>query len=144
MTEHFTLEELTRTHTGLPNDPPQELMENGLKLARLLEEIRKRLNVPLRVLSGYRSPRVNEAVGGVPNSVHTMFLAADFTPMGMKVTEAWRRFTTWYHELPVGQAIVYPVRWFIHVSHADAVVKDPVLWISIRKGHYKPWKGEFA
>lgn len=89
ITEHFTLEELTHTDTGLPNDPPLCLARNLALLAETLEQVRELLGVPLHVSSGYRSERVNAAVGGAETSEHLVGRAADFVPMGMDVSEAF-------------------------------------------------------
>lgn len=80
LTPHFTLEELTITQVrGFDNTPPPEIAARLLALAQMLENIRYILgNVPVLVNSGYRSPEVNKAVGGVPNSAHTQGYAADF------------------------------------------------------------------
>ena len=87
LTPHFSLEELTATGTGLQNDPPIEVAGTLLRLAELLEQIREMLgDHPIRVNSGYRSERVNRAVGGARNSAHTEGRAADivpFSPVGV-------------------------------------------------------------
>lgn len=81
LTPNFTLEELTRTSTGLQNDPPVSVAGNLLRLAGLLEEVRAMLgHCPIRVNSGYRSERVNRAVGGASNSAHMEGRAADIVP----------------------------------------------------------------
>lgn len=101
LTPHFSLEELTQTGTGLQNDPPVEVAGNMLRLANLLEEVRKLLgDYPILVNSGYRSERVNRAVGGARNSAHTEGRAADivpFAPLGVHgAFEAIRRsFLAW-------------------------------------------------
>jgi zinc D-Ala-D-Ala carboxypeptidase len=81
LSPNFTLAELTASATakklGLDNAPLPEHLENLKRLAALLEEIRALLNAPIKVNSAYRSPAVNAAVGGVPNSRHALGLAAD-------------------------------------------------------------------
>lgn len=82
LTEHFTLEELTRSDTaraiGDENRPGPGHLENLQRLAKGLEEVRALFGVPMEITSGYRNPRVNAAVRGVPNSDHASGLAADF------------------------------------------------------------------
>jgi hypothetical protein len=84
LTEHFTFEELTYSDTAysrkIDNNPvTQEHAANLKRLASMLEEIRLLLgNHPIIVTSGYRSPKLNAAVGGVANSAHLTGLAADF------------------------------------------------------------------
>ena len=83
LTPHFTLEELTRSTTaqrlGIANDLPPQLLGNIQAAADMLELIRTALGgVPIVVTSGYRSPSVNKAVGGVTSSDHTQGYAVDF------------------------------------------------------------------
>lgn len=81
LTEHFTLAELTRStkavQLGLDNNPPPDVLRALQTTAEMLERIRNVLNVPVIVTSGYRSPRVNKAVGGVTSSDHLTGQAAD-------------------------------------------------------------------
>lgn len=79
MTEHFSLEELTRTNTGLNNAPDSEITTNLQKLADNMEEVRVVLgDKAIIIKSAYRSPAVNAAVGGSEKSSHMVGLAADF------------------------------------------------------------------
>ena len=83
LSEHFTLEELTFSATAqrkqIDNKPPAEVLENMKRLAAGLEEVRAALgNKPMRINSGYRSPRLNRAVGGARLSAHMAGYAADF------------------------------------------------------------------
>ena len=83
LSEHFTLEELTFSATAqrkqIDNKPPAEVLENMERLAAGLEEVRAALgNKPMRINSGYRSPKLNRAVGGARLSAHMAGYAADF------------------------------------------------------------------
>src|SRR2546422_11364123 len=63
---------------GLDNTPPKEVMPNLSRLAEGLELVRAALgNHPIHVSSGYRSPRLNQMIGGAKNSMDTLGLAAD-------------------------------------------------------------------
>lgn len=83
---HFTLEEFTLSQTavrrGIKNDPPPEVIDNLRRLARVMENVRTLLGSPVLISSGYRSPELNEAVGGSKKSAHCRGLAADFTCPG--------------------------------------------------------------
>ena len=80
MTPHFTLEELTRTDTGIPNAPNADQLANLERLAATLERVRSILGgSALIVSSAFRSSVVNRAVGGSATSAHLQGLAADFT-----------------------------------------------------------------
>ncbi|MBX3610408.1 MAG: peptidase M15A [Hydrogenophaga sp.] len=83
LTPHFTLAELVRSSTadrlGLDNTPPDDVVSALRTTAEMLERIRLALHgVPVIVTSGYRSPDVNRAVGGVSSSDHQSGQAADF------------------------------------------------------------------
>lgn len=76
---HFTLAELSRTDTGIPNVPDEKSAANLKRLAfEVLEPIRDLLECKLVIHSGYRCKAVNRAVGGVYNSAHLDGRAADF------------------------------------------------------------------
>ena len=78
--KHFTLAELTHTNTGLPNVPTPEVIANlEYLVANVLDPIREIYGKPITVNCGYRSPAVNERVGGVSNSQHLKGEAADIT-----------------------------------------------------------------
>ncbi len=81
LSEHFSLREMTRSARALErcidNTPPMTAVANMIVLCqRVLEPVRSRFGVT-RVTSGYRSPLLNEVVGGVKNSQHTKGEAAD-------------------------------------------------------------------
>jgi uncharacterized protein YcbK (DUF882 family) len=88
----FTVGELSRTSTGLPNVPPDEAYANlGRLVETLLDPLRNDLRQPVRVTSGYRSPQVNKAVGGSRTSRHMLGLAADIKVRGMESTTLTER-----------------------------------------------------
>lgn len=82
LSAHFTLAEMIRSGTAdrlrLDNTPPADVLRSLQHTAEMLERIRSTLGKPIVVTSGYRSPEVNRAVGGVSSSDHTLGQAADF------------------------------------------------------------------
>src|SRR5271157_976439 len=83
ISEHFTLEELSFSEAaarlGLDNSPTASVVANLGLVAALMERIRRLLgNNFIVVYSGYRSPKLNQAVGGVVTSAHCQGLACDF------------------------------------------------------------------
>lgn len=82
LTEHFTLEEFTRSLTAsrlkIDNSVPADLMPNVQLTAIKLEFVRQALGKPINITSGYRCPALNARVGGVSTSAHTKGLAVDF------------------------------------------------------------------
>jgi hypothetical protein len=78
-TEHFSLAELTVTETGIQNIPDAIHVARLELLAIFMEKVRRILgNYPITVDSAFRSPAVNAAVGGVPDSAHEQAYACDF------------------------------------------------------------------
>ena len=94
LTEHFTVEELTRSEiavrNGIDNSCPKELLTNLLFLAGTLEQIRNDYYCPLSVSSGYRCPALNKLIGGAPTSAHVKASAVDFTIKYLKVIDVCR------------------------------------------------------
>ena len=92
LTEHFSLEELTKTSVKGFNNIPNASQTNNLKrLCGWLEELRQEWNNtygegndPIIINSAFRSPAVNRAVGGVPTSNHLTGCAADIRVLGME------------------------------------------------------------
>lgn len=82
LTEHFTLEELTSSETAercaIYNVPSAEQAASLALLAmNVLEPARQAYGRPMKITSGYRSEKLNKAVGGKPNSQHLRGQAAD-------------------------------------------------------------------
>ena len=83
ISEHFTLKELSFSEAaarlGLDNIPDRIVVTHLGLVAAAMEKIRMLLgDRPIAVHSGYRSPEVNRAVGGVVTSAHCHGLACDF------------------------------------------------------------------
>jgi hypothetical protein len=150
LTPHFTLEELTRTGRGVPNEAPEAVRRELQHLAEfLLEPIREMLGVPMQVTSGYRSPALERLVQGVGpdaplrSSQHMLGQACDFVPSGMPVWQAYELIAR--SGLPFDQLICEAVgggHW-IHVSCAPStrmprqmagLITDREAWIPYRPG----------
>jgi zinc D-Ala-D-Ala carboxypeptidase len=84
LSTHFTLEELTASDTaarkGWDNQPPPDILDRMRDtLAPGLEQVRHALgDTPIHITSGYRCPKLNQAVGSKPTSAHLWGYAADF------------------------------------------------------------------
>lgn len=82
LTEHFTLQEFTRSDTaakyGIDNTVPSKYIPRLEQLCKtILEPLRQFAGQPIVISSGFRSPVLNLKVGGVPSSQHTLGEAAD-------------------------------------------------------------------
>lgn len=78
LSKNFTLEELIKTSVKADNSPTPEA-KSALKelVENVLQPVRDILNEPLIITSGFRSSKVNKAVGEAGNSQHTKGEAAD-------------------------------------------------------------------
>lgn len=78
--KYFSLRELTVTSVDVPNIPNFEQVWNlSLLCEKVLDPMRVMWKKPIHVNSGYRSPEVNKAIGGVQTSQHLSGMAADIT-----------------------------------------------------------------
>ncbi|WP_051523043.1 D-Ala-D-Ala carboxypeptidase family metallohydrolase [Prevotella sp. P6B4] len=96
LSEHFMLGELTKSssHPEIYNIPSHEAIANLKRVCTWLEELRKRYNEFIHhapnpaphiiINSGYRSPQLNRAIGGVPSSNHLTGCAVDIRVTGME------------------------------------------------------------
>ena len=78
--KYFSLEELTVTHENLDNTPGPTARKNLKVLVdNLLDPLRRMIDEPIAVNSGFRTLAVNKAIGGAqkPISQHTKGEAAD-------------------------------------------------------------------
>ena len=91
LTEHFSLSEMcsTSVQTADHNFPSQAVISNLKRLTKWLEMLRDEWNKrygegndPIYINSGYSSPAVNKAVGGVATSNHLTGCAADIRVLG--------------------------------------------------------------
>ena len=81
LSKNFTVSEITRSNTakrkGIDNSPTDKHLKSlQLMITHLIQPIRDELG-PIRVTSGYRSPKVNRAVGGSRKSQHCKGEALD-------------------------------------------------------------------
>lgn len=142
LSAHFTLEELTRTHTGLLN-APDDAQEAALRALCInaLEPIRDLLGVPLKVNSGFRSKAVNAAIRGAAASQHMKGQAADVVPIGVSAERAMRLIAVEVRagRLIVDQCIVYP-SGFLHISYRDGGVnRNQLLRSAAPRGSAGPY-----
>ena len=80
--DFFTLEEFTRSSTAkrlkIDNTPNDEVIRNiQYGVLMVLDPLRRIIQAPIIITSGYRCPTLNKAVGGVAKSWHTKGNAAD-------------------------------------------------------------------
>ena len=109
LTDHFYLSEFVRSETATRlgidnsiNDP--EIISNIRNLCeRVLEPLRAFAGCPIIINSGYRCPRLNEAVGGSRRSQHMKGEACDIRIADSATGDRWY---CWMKEnLPYDQLI---------------------------------------
>lgn len=120
LTEHFTLEEMTFSATGVrhdvKNEPDAESLKNLKKLCtEILEPFRKMVG-PLWIYSGFRCEKLNKLVGGSPKSQHKKGQAADIVPLKTPLKKAYLALVK--SKIPFDQAIFEFANW-IHVSWSE-------------------------
>jgi zinc D-Ala-D-Ala carboxypeptidase len=94
LSPHFTLGEMCKSQTalrmGLDNDPDEPALDALTTLCvEALEPIREHFGRPVWVNSGYRSPNVNRAIGGMSTSQHCKGEAADIEVPGLDNEELY-------------------------------------------------------
>ena len=130
LTPHFRLSEFTHSAVALergidnrldPSCPEhQPIIANLQSLCpHILEPLRQAFAQPIVINSGYRTPELNRAVGGSPNSQHLKGQAADLRWHGDLTVHRW---LLWLHShAPYDQLILErnlktDAKW-LHISH---------------------------
>lgn len=76
---------------GLNRYPPEQLWPNIITTAKVVDAFVERYGATARIISAYRSPRYNIAIGGSRNSQHLMFIAVDFNVPDKGNPREWAR-----------------------------------------------------
>jgi len=129
ITEHFMLSELvysqTATAKSIDNTPNQDQVDNLIRLTKnVLEPLRKALDRPITVSSGFRSEELNIALGGAPYSQHMDGEAVDIVCDGL--VDAFRYII---RHLYFDQVIFETVgsKSWIHISLASKLNRNEIL-----------------
>lgn len=128
LTENFSLGELLKSQTaerkGIDNKPsdPGIIVNLQVLCEKVLQPVRDEFNSPVVINSGYRSPKLNKAVGSSSKSQHTKGQAADIEVP----TFSNKDIAIWISEnLSYDQLIlefyngVDPRSGWVHVSYVD-------------------------
>lgn len=82
LSRYFTLEEMTASQTAvrknIDNKPSPEIIENLKDTCVQADRVRELLGSPMIISSGYRSLKLNAAIGGSKTSSHVQGYAMDF------------------------------------------------------------------
>lgn len=125
LTENFTLEEMVRTYTKLPNKPDQ-LAAKNLKILceKVLQPLRDKMQIEILVNSGFRSVLVNNKVNGSPTSQHLLGLAADITS-----SDNFGLMIALIEGIEFDQLIIEKNYTWLHVSYSGKYNRRQVLFI---------------
>lgn len=117
ISKNFSYSEFERSETaerrGIVNVIVTARVRDSIQalVVNVLQPLRTALGVEMHINSGYRCPELNEAVGGVPNSMHLRGEAADVaTPTPLRLARKAVEMG-----LPFDQIGIYPT--FVHFSH---------------------------
>ena len=144
LSRHFSLYEMIRSETaarqGIDNTPPENLVPKLRDICvQVLEPVRQHFGVPIRPNSGYRSPALNEAVGGSKKSQHGKGEAVDFEVPGVSNYDlaAWIRDQLIYDQLILEcYTPGIPGSGWVHVSYRAGANRNRSMTYS--GGRYLP------
>jgi len=106
LSNSFNLIEFTSSETasrrGIDNTPSIAVIENlRLLCENVLQPLRDKYGKPINITSGYRSPKLNKAIGGSTTSQHCFGQAADIQVDRKDYLRVWEILKT----LPFDQII---------------------------------------
>ena len=99
--KNFTASEFTsyfHVHRrGVTNsEPPREMWGNIVKTIRIVDQLRDHFGKPVVLLSSYRSPAYNRAIGdAAPKSYHMQFMALDIAVAGKSPRQVFDQLADW-------------------------------------------------
>lgn len=134
--KYFTMQELTASATarrkGIDNTPDAQAKANLTALvANVLDPLREKWGAPIVVTSGFRSVKLNRAVGGAARSQHCKGQAADIRSVSDTKKDNKRLFELVKASgLPFDQLIdEYDYDW-VHVSFRIEANRREVLHVT--------------
>ena len=135
LSKYFSLGEMTRSDTAsrkrFDNTPIPEHLENLVDTCRQADAIRELLGHPMVVSSGYRSAKLNAAIGGSRTSSHMQGYALDFICPGFgdneEVFNAIRK-----SGIPFDQLILEypdsPSGGWVHIGFAPSLRRQTLIF----------------
>jgi N-acetylmuramoyl-L-alanine amidase len=131
--QHFSASEFesyfAAQRKGVKNSaPPRPLWKKIIPTLRIVDELRESFGKPCRILSSYRSPTYNKAVGGAPLSQHKEFTALDIAFDGVSPQSVYDRLIKWRQQGKFSGGLgIYPTSGFVHID---------------TRGRNSTWKGK--
>lgn len=122
ISKYFSEKESMVSATGeklkIKNIPNKNEKENILYAALRMDQIREYLEIPLIVLSWFRSEELNIVVKGSKNSAHRFGLAVDVYSSKMSSKEIYNKLIVAQEKgiIQFDQLIYYPAQNFVHIG----------------------------
>lgn len=143
--KYFTIKEFEKSDSAkklkINNTIPVQLIPNIEQLVNtLLDPIREVWGSGINITSGYRSPMLNKAIGGVTTSAHCFGLAADLVPVNGKLEEFKAFVLNWLRKsnIPFDQYIDEQSgnsSW-VHIGFKNSRGAQRKQYLLYRKGKY--------
>lgn len=139
LSKSFRLAEFLRSESaqrlGLDNTPDATALANIRNvLGPSMQRVRDLLETPVFVTSGYRSPRVNDVIGGSRNSQHLHGLAADFVSPQFGTPRAICKHLMKHRDIVRWDQLIWEGTW-VHISFLGAgMPRGQVLTAHFRLG----------
>lgn len=83
-----------------------------MELVCLLQTIRKKIEFPIKIISGYRTETYNNSIQGAKNSYHVKGMAADIQCDHINIYELAMLLV----RIGFNCVIIYPIKKFIHID----------------------------
>lgn len=140
LSANFTIDEFTRSDLalrhGIDNSVPSDLMDNVILTASMLEGVRKLLNAPIIITSGYRCKALNDLLGSSETSAHRNGSAVDFiAPQAGSPLDICKRLAIKMDELHIDQ-MIYEGAW-VHLAFPPYATEPRY---EILTAHFMPGK----
>lgn len=145
LSAHFSLDELTRSdkakQLGIDNIPSAtEIAFLELVCRNVLEPVRAHFARPVRINSGFRCKRVNDAVGSNDKSQHRRGQAVDFEIDGIsnQAIAQWVRTNLRFTQLILeNHTPGIPSSGWVHVGYNAADLRGDILTWAPKRGYLK-------
>lgn len=136
ITANFFVHEFMRSDTatrlGISNEIPDSMDQNLKRVCEVLERIRSALGKGINILSGYRSDKLNSAVGGSKTSAHCRCLAADIYVNGYSAYELAEAIKPLVQTLGIDQ-LIYEGTW-VHIGLSEGTPRNQLLTATFKGG----------
>jgi hypothetical protein len=127
-------ESITATNLGIKNIPSEKELKAMKTLAeKVFEPLRKWYGFPIRINSFYRSPRLNQAIGGSLNSQHCKGEAMDISCKESNILFHWIKANLDFDQLIWEFGNDINPQW-VHVSYIEGRNRKQVLKAKKVKG----------